>query len=428
MLKCYMNNGNFSEFNPVDFSGISDSVEKNRRVLASMPLGAIIGLLSLAGKAIIKNPKINRVQGISYLSLWLRRKNLEQICRINYGNPGFLNSFADVEDRFQMAARPRGVVCLWVASNVPTLAIISIIQTILSKNGSIVKVPKENREVLIEFLKELAGCKINYENIEYSGTPITDSISVVEFEGKDRKLSSEFSLAADCRLVYGGSAAIRSIMTLPQKDHCETIVYGPKYSFGVFDRGFIESDQFEESLDKTARDIAFFNQMACSSPQVIFFEKSRYTPEEIGRKLGESFEKLPGELLIQPTDTGILANIINVRARYLLSEGKMVFSSDDLSWTVLVDEDGRLEDPVHGKCIFIKVIDSVDEVLVLITRKIQAISVSILDPAKREMFALEATYKGADRIVTPGTIHDYDLPWDGILPLNRLVRWTILKN
>jgi len=70
----------------------------------------------------------------------------------------------------------------------------------------------------------------------------------------------------------------------------------------------------------------------------------------------------------------------------------------------------------------------VDEVVPLVNHKIQAISIGILDQAKREAFARQVTYRGADRIVTPGTIHDFTLPWDGIMTLNRLVRWVILRS
>jgi hypothetical protein len=62
------------------------------------------------------------------------------------------------------------------------------------------------------------------------------------------------------------------------------------------------------------------------------------------------------------------------------------------------------------------------------THKIQALSIGIPDPVKREKFAREASYRGVDRVVIPGAIHDFTLPWDGIMTLNRLVRWVILKN
>ena len=100
----------------------------------------------------------------------------------------------------------------------------------------------------------------------------------------------------------------------------------------------------------------------------------------------------------------------------------------DTSWTILINSDISLEEPVQGRCIFIKEIDNINKVLGLLTRKIQAVSACILNPEKKREFAKNAAYRGVDRIVVPGKIHDFDLPWDGILTLNRLVRWTILKD
>jgi hypothetical protein len=122
------------------------------------------------------------------------------------------------------------------------------------------------------------------------------------------------------------------------------------------------------------------------------------------------------------------ARIINARATYLLSEGKDCVAPKDLGWTILINRDPTLEEPVQGKCIFVKEIDAVEEVIPLVNHRIQAITIGIPDRAKREAFARQATYRGADRIVIPGTIHDFTLPWDGIMTLNRLVRWVILRN
>ncbi|HOB43281.1 MAG: acyl-CoA reductase [Candidatus Methanoculleus thermohydrogenotrophicum] len=428
MIRCHLLNGEFGDREFNDFTTIADVIDHNRRYLQEMPLDVIIELLARLGKKLIQNPDLNSLPGVGYLSIWLRRKNLEQICRINYGDCRYLDTFVPVNNHFEMSAQPRGIVCQWVAANIPTLAFFSLAQAILSKNGSIAKVPEENRALITAILKELSDTAISCNGTTYRGEDIVGAISLVSFEGRDTEVSRMFSLTADCRVVYGGSAAIRSILALPQKEHCETIVFGPKYSFGVFDREYIESERFEKALEDSVKDIVIFNQMACSSPQVLFFEKSRYSLEEIGLKMKGYFEHLPPALRHQDTDPAILASIINARSRYLLSDHQNIITPADLSWTILMDSNLRLEDPIHGKCIFIKEIGSTDEVFDLITRKIQAITLCIHDEERRRAFAREATYRGVDRIVIPGAIHDYDQPWDGILPLNRLVRWVILKN
>lgn len=428
MITCYLLNGEFADRETEDFTAIADIINCNRLFLHEMPLGAIIELLAKLGKKLIQNTEISNLQGVSYISIWLRRKNLERICTMNYGDCRYLDAFIPVDNHFSLAAQPRGIICHWIAENVPTLAFFSLAQAILSKNGSIAKVPEVNSSVISAFLRELSNITASYDGASYHGKDIVKAISLVSFDGKDAEISRMFSLIADCKIVYGGSEAISSIIALPQREHCETIVFGPKYSFGVFDREYIESERFGKALESTVKDIAIFNQMACSSPHVLFFEKGLYSLDEIGLRMKGYFERLSPILRDQNADAAILASIINIRSRYLLSDKMNIITPADLSWTILMDANPRLEDPVYGKCIFIKEIESINETLDFITRKIQAIALCVHDDQKRQTFAKEATYRGVDRIVIPGAIHDYDQPWDGILPMNRLVRWVILKN
>lgn len=379
------------------------------------------------GRKIIKDETINTVEGISYISLWLRKDNLEKICRLNYFDKTYFEHFEKTENNFELCAQPRGIICHWVASNIPTLAFFSLMQSILSKNGSILKVPEENKDIILTILKNLNEIELEANGMTYSGKDIVSSISVVSFDGKNYEDSKNFSLIADCKIIWGSSEAVSVVTALPQKEHCEIISLGPKYSFGVFDKEFIESDYFEKALKNSVTDIAIFNQMACSSPQVLFFEKSKYSIQDIAKKMKYYFEMLPEKLINRYIPQATASKIINIRGMYLLNSNKDILKSADLGWTILVNSDINLEEPVQGKCIFIKEIDDVNNVLDLITRKIQAMIVCMLNTDKRKEFAKNATYRGVDRVVIPGKIHDFDLPWDGILIPNRLVRWVILK-
>ena len=428
MIKCYLLDGEFKERTFDDFTGISEIVNENRKKIYYLKLDLIIELLTKLGRVIIRDKTINTIEGVSYISLWLRKDNLKKICRLNYLDTSYFENFKEAENNFELCAQPRGIVCHWVAANIPTLAFFSLIQSILSKNGSVVKVPEENKDIILTMLKHLNGIEVEDNGKIYSGEDIVNSISIVSFEGKNYEDSRNFSLIADCKIIWGSSEAVSVVTALPQKEHCEIISFGPKYSFGVFDREYIESEHFEEALENSVTDIAIFNQMACSSPQVIFFEKSLYSIKEIAEKMKSYFEKLPERFLKQYIPQTMASRIINARGMYLLDEDKDILKSDDLGWTILINNEINLEEPVQGKCIFIKEIDKVDKVLDLITRKIQAMTVCILDAGKRRGFAKAATYRGVDRIVIPGKIHDFDLPWDGILTLNRLVRWVILKS
>lgn len=427
MIQCHLLDGKFEEQSFKDFNDIFKNVEDNREMLFNLEIDILIEFLNKLGKKIIQDADINTIEGITYISLWLRKDNLKKICKLNYFDQEYLENFKKIDKKFELCAQPRGVVCHWIAANIPTLAFFSLIQSILSKNGSVVKVPHQNKEIILSILRILRDIEIDFEGKRYYGIDIVKSVSIVSFNSKNYDDSKNFSLIADCRIVWGGYEAVEAIKLLPQKEHCETIVFGPKYSFGVFDREFIESDFFNDALEKSVLDVAIFNQMACSSPHVFYFEKNKYSLKEISETIKSYFEKLPDKYIDQITPQGTAGKIINSRAIYLLEDNKDILKSDDISWTILIDHSTSLEEPIQGKCVFIKEIDNIEDVLYLITRKIQAMSVCVLDPEKRKGFARKATYKGVDRIVVPGKMHDFDSPWDGILTLNRLVRWVILK-
>ncbi|MGA2105054.1 MAG: acyl-CoA reductase [Methanoregula sp.] len=428
MIACYLSDGKFETTSHKDFEVVAQDVNVGRERLAALPLDVIIKILDTLGKNILKNPEINSVPGVSYISLWLRRENLERICRFNYTDNRYLDGFCITETHFKMMAQPRGIVCHWIAANMPTLGFFSIVQALLSKNGSLVKMPPAYAPLILSLLGELPGISVNYKGSTYTGNDLLGAIAIVTFEGRSREASEQFSQVADCRIIFGGAEAVRAIARLPCRDHCETIIFGPKYSFAVFDRIYIESPGFTKSLDRFVRDIAVFNQMACSSPHVLFLEKSRFSLEDIASRLGEAFERSPAALRMQDIPTSLSAAIINARATYLLADKKNCVASKNLGWTILTGGDTCLEEPIQGKCIFIKEVNTVDEVIPLVNHKIQAIAIGIPDLMKREAFAKAVTSRGADRIVIPGTIHDFILPWDGIMTLNRLVRWVILRD
>lgn len=428
MITSYLLDGKFKEEQHGDFRALRESVDFHRRKLWDLGLDVIIALFDELGKKLLASKTILLLPGIGYLALWLRKENLERICDLNFLGQSYHERFTLAGgSNIELAAVPRGVVCHWVADNVPTLAFFSIVQAVLSKNASLVKISEANRGTLLQILNIFAEVKIKIGGESYAGSDILLSVALVSFDSGERKLSESFSLSADSRIVWGGAGAVKAITALPQREHCDTIIFGPKYSFGVFDKEYIESAHFERALGHAVEDVAIFNQAACSSPHVFFFEKSRYPLKVIAAMMKAAFENLPTRLLQQNMSQGLATRVINERGRYLLAEGRNIVKSDDLGWTILINGDFCLEEPVQGKCVFIKEVDTVESVLDLVTRKIQVVSAAILDQTRLENFAWQAAYRGVDRIMPPGQMHNFNLPWDGILALNRLVRWVVLK-
>ena len=50
-----------------------------------------------------------------------------------------------------------------------------------------------------------------------------------------------------------------------------------------------------------------------------------------------------------------------------------------------------------------------------------------LSNERKEKFALLATARGIDRVPDVGAMTAYEVPWDGIFMIDRLVRWCKLS-
>ena len=404
-----------------DLKEIKSEIEKNREIFKNITIEKIIDLFHQFGRELLHNKEFISFEGVPFLSNWLRKGNIEKIVIKNLGSFEVLKDFIG-EGRKKVKAQPRGVICQWIAGNVPTLGFFSLIQSILVGNSNIVKIPPASQFIFLELIKLFRKTEI--EGLK--GSDILKTVAVIDFLPSDTKSNLNFSLTADARVIWGGQEAVDAISKTTKLSHCDDIIFGPKYSFGVVDKKAQESEEFPKLIRRFVNDIIIFDQGACSSPQVIFFEKGVLSLESIGQLFEEEFKLASERFPKNGIDQFIASKIINIRAEYALSPEKKMFASKENDWTILMDNNIRLEEPVQSRTIFLKQVESVMDCVDLITPRIQTIGTAIYDRNKLLEFVDAVTYKGVARCVLPGQMNFYDSPWDGIYFLNRLVRWVTL--
>lgn len=429
MIKCFSFNGEFYKEGKIiySFEEIYESLRGNEKYIAPIPVDAMVALIDAYGKAISKDKSLLKEEGVPFLSFYLKKNNLYNIIDLNIKNKSFLDKFIEVEDKKYIKAQKRGLVCHWIAANVPTLGIYSIFQSILCRNSNLVKVPEESINILIKLLKPIREIKINFGGVEYLGIDILKNICIVNFSSSSIESNTEMSKMADCRVFWGGEEGLRVIRKLPQKTTCKDIIFGPKYSFAVFEKEVLESSDLEKHLESLALDIIAFNQRACSSPHVLFIEKSSLTIEEVCNKFINIFKKFMKRYHENYINTGVTSSIVNIRGEYALDLNKMLYCSQDLQYTILLNNDFKLEEPIGGRTIFMKEVNEVFEIEKLITPRIQTVGIAFKSKERAIKLAEALTNLGVDRIVKVGYMSLYDNPWDGTFPLNELVRWCSLN-
>ena len=360
------------------------------------------------------------------ISRWLKKKNIHDLIRSDIGDFSKLDKFINHGD-FKLIAQPRGVVSHWLANNVQLLPLYSLFLSVLCKNANILKITPENLPLMNTLIEELEKVSITYEQSSYNGGVITDSVVLCSFNSENTIISNTLSQLSDFRIVWGNEDAVKGVLSLPTMAHCDTLIFGPKYSFSIIDKESIEADNFEEMVSRAIDDITLFNQVSCSSPHVYFFEKNSLGLDKIINIFKKRFEELNKKNKLNQLPQDLCANVINARAQYYLDPDFKVISSDDLSWTILMNDNLGLEEPVNGRTIFVKEIDDIELVQDTITRKVQCVSFMVKNSKKREKIAKSLSYLGIDRICQVGKMHEFTIPWDGIFPLSRMVRWVSLR-
>jgi hypothetical protein len=259
------------------------------------------------------------------------------------------------------------------------------------------------------------------------GSDLLEAVAVVWFDYRNQQLNAEMSLAADAKIAWGGAEAIRAISLLPRREHCVEITFGPKYSIGVIGRALLDDDAaLDSAIAAFVRDVAAFDQRACSAPQTIFVERNdRRSLAEVGDLFARHLSRLPPKPALDAFTT---TQILNVRARWAIDQAKdVIASSDGANWTVCMDRDLSLKEAVQSRTIFLTEVASWRDILPLLSPKIQTIGVALGDLDESRALAEAATLAGTARCVRPGIMNNYESPWDGKLVLGQLVRWVVLK-
>jgi hypothetical protein len=402
---------------------IIEALNRQRSSLARLPVENLLAVFDDFAARLTRDQRTREIEGLAFLSAWLRRSNLSKLLELNLnGKPAYLDGFQR-EGRDYLAAKPHGLVAMWMAGNVATLPMFSLVPALLTKNVSLLKLAYPEPEGMDRLLAVLAESEAD----GLRGAELLQSAAVVWFDYRQRELGEEMSLAADAKITWGGQDAIKAITALPRRDHCIEIVFGPKYSIGMIGRAQLEGP---DGLDPVAaafvRDIAVFDQRACSAPQTIFIERNRrYSLRQVGETFARHLAALPQKPGLDPYTT---MQILATRAEWSMDASREVIASaDGANWTVCMDREVRLKEAVQSRTIFLTEVESWPAVIGLLTPKVQTVGIALGDLQETLAFADAATQAGVARCVRPGIMNNYQSPWDGKLVLSQLVRWVSLK-
>jgi hypothetical protein len=401
-----------------------DRVARAAAVTAARRTTDLVALFdAFAGR--LATPAFADVEGIAFLATWLKRKSLESVLRSSLGGrEGALDGFVADGPR-KLRAAPRGVIAQWIAGNIPTLAVFSFVLSALAKNVNLVRVPKESLPIVQRMLAALEETSVTTDGRTLTGRELLEGASFFYFPGQSRELHAALSLRADARVVWGGKETLATVLALPRHEHCEDIVFGPKFSFGLVDAPGRKRIGDDSSLPRAiVRDVLLFDQTACSSPHILYVEGTLDEARAIGQILSEEFTRQTKRSPKRTIAEGTAAAILRLRTDYALTEERDVHASAGVDYTVLVDAEGPvLSDGVQSRTLFVRAVTDLRDVVALVTPQVQTIGVLVDDASLASDLAERLAQRGVSRLVRFGLMNVYDQPWDGFFACDRFVRW-----
>ncbi|MSS74071.1 hypothetical protein EXS72_00320 [Candidatus Pacearchaeota archaeon] len=380
---------------------IIQDLKNKREYIHALKIDDILDYLDAVGKSIEEKEVKN----------FMSKDNLKMMLDLALrGSYKILDDFIELKDGRLYHVQPRGLAVHWVAGNVKTLGLYSLIQAMITKNVSLVRAPYS----YYQELKKLAEVFERVDTSAIKGKEFAQTFAIVSIDSKDKQRNEEISKAADIRIAWGGKEAIEAIMHYKKDVFCEDIVYGPKYSYAIVDK----KNATIESARKIAFDISTFDQTACSSPHTIFVDGNAL---EFAQILSKELDKV-NRLMIPKgfTDPGKKLEILTLREEYTITG--TVFASKNTDWTVIYSDEKGLADPCFSRVIFVRSLDNLKH---LNSRHQQTVGIAMENNIKRTQFIDDMTLFGVDRCPKLGSMTLFDSPWDGMFAIDRMVRWVV---
>ena len=432
-LEIQFYNGDLAEgLSPEDtFKGIVDGLRGQLSWLREQPIEALIGLIGEASKKWIADSKYAflKDKGLLFLSTWCSEKHLREIAEFGLrGSLSYADSFqpyAGSEKHF-LKATPRGLACHWMAGNVQILGLFALVQCIMTKNVNLLKVSAKDNGVFATLLSAFEG--LNYttaDGYSISGDDLLKTIAVVYFSRNAVKHGEFMSKSADIRIAWGGREAVETVAGYPSMFNSETVIFGPKLSFAVVTKEMLCDEQAVKKLARrVAVDVSVFDQTGCASPHNLFIEKGGVvSPEQFCEILCDSMKKTELQIPKPSMSPEQVSAIHSIRGVYDFC-GK-VYGSETMSFSILLDEKEELHKPVYSRVLFVHSVDSIDASLKFITEDIQTIGIEATKE-QATAYADKAIARRAVRFPQIGRMLNFEMPWDGIVLIDRLVKWNTL--
>lgn len=356
----------------------------------------ITDFLQTLSAELLKTPQAKIHPELVALGFWLRKTNLNNLQ--NHQPQGVVKAL--------------GLVLHFTPANVDTMFVYSWVCSLLMGNKNIVRVASQDstlQNTLFGILNDLLA------RSEFAA--IASSNLFVRYP-KASKYSTELSLLADARLIWGGDDSVNAIRSLPCKPRSRDISFADRYSACLINGDKLQSLQDCEQLAKLLwRDTEPYSQQACSSPRVIFWQGD----EKHTSLLFKCLNDIAGQIefpLNQLNNHLVASQLIGtqqVKSQNIILDRICAISVEHINDNILGWHNG-------SGLFLVYVLSNEEELNALMDIKLQTLSYWGIEQEQLLKLSENTSIRGLDRIVPVGQALDFSAVWDGFDLLGQLSR------
>jgi hypothetical protein len=358
--------------------------------------------------AVLADPVLRQDPASVSLAYWLRRAQLVRLAE-EHGRRAAMEP--------NVIRVPVGRVLHLAPSNVDTLFVYSWALAYLCGNASVVRLSQESGVVVNALLRVIDSVAANDRELRDSNRFVT--------YGHDDAVTTALSAWCAHRVIWGGDETVAAIRPLPLPSHASERVFGSKYSFAVIDAeryGAGSEDERAQVASGFFNDLFWFDQMACSSPHVVFWVGGSAIAESAASSFERALQVEVSRRRFEPSVPSAVHRRAYAFGLAATADVRVVLDHPGFVG-VHVHDRAALDKDICGGGLFRHVpVARLEDVLAFVDEGDQTLTHWGLDEESLRRLAAATGARGLDRLVPIGEALAFDVVWDGFHLVDDLLR------
>ena len=346
---------------------------------------------------------------VRHFGFWIRRGAVRKLAAGFHGRlPG------------QTRARARGLVFHLPPQNVETVFLYSWTLSYLAGNANVTRLPQE----LSETMRDV--CDLFLDELQAVG----DDTQVFIHYPSTSEFGALISKCSDARVVWGGDAKVAAFAPLPLRHGGKSIWFGDRSSFSVLKGAALHEldDEGQSALaHRLFNDIFVFDQMACSSPHILYIVGCQDMHHSAVEPLLRSLAHLATASGRASAIGHFIRKMVAAQCAAATGVASAIEWRDASLTRVVSSASGRPGDRIGGGFLWIVYISSIRDLSMLASERDQTVTHFGFEAGEIADLAELIAQSGISRFAPVGSALDFDFVWDGYdipFELTRLVRVT----